>query len=98
MWATISELELGEKEEEKLQEWELVSHYQTNDMKLALLNLEKQFSEFKAKNKQATLVLCQSNMTTEQLGNQGLKTMASEFPVISVPVVARDNEFPAFGW
>lgn len=37
-------------------------------------------------------------MTSEQLGNVGLKTMAFDFPVINVPVVASDNKFPALGW
>lgn len=43
-------------------------------------------------------MLLQSQMTPEALGNQGLKTMASDFPVIRVPSVPEYNIFPALAW
>ena len=49
--------------------------------------MDKQFVEYKSKNKNATIVLLQSLMSTDQLSNMGLKTMANEFPVINTLVI-----------
>ena len=60
--------------------------------------MDKQFVEYKSKNKNATIVLLQSLMSTDQLSNMGLKTMANEFPVMNNLVIKSDNVFPAIDW
>jgi hypothetical protein len=60
--------------------------------------LDKQFADYKNKNKNATIVLLWSLMSTEQLATMGLKTMANDFPVINTIVMKDDNMFPPLNW
>ena len=93
-WDTVLEFE----QEEAYEGWEVVNQWTTNDFTLGLKQLEKLFVEYKTKTKTATLMVLQSDIEPERFQLIGLKTMASEFPVIRYPVEPSDLKFPPLQW
>lgn len=86
------------EQETQFIDWAVDQHWQFNELRTALVAIDKLISEYKAKTRVATLVLLQSPMAPEQLGNAGLKTMVESFPVIRVPVLKVDIKLPALAW
>jgi hypothetical protein len=54
--------------------------------------------DYKSKNKAATMVILQSDLSQNNLQFIGLPTLINDFPVVKCPCVEGDNEFPALDW
>jgi DNA polymerase epsilon subunit 1 len=85
-------------------DWNIVDYkedkhyFETQDLRAAFAVLDKQFREYKAKNKGATIVVVLSPMENQELFDSGLRTMINEFPTVRLNPIASDSEFPALNW
>ena len=64
----------------------------------ALKMIEAKLQEYKGKNKGATILVLQSDLSATNLQFMGLPSLVNDFPIVKCPIVAGDNEFPAIDW
>ena len=60
--------------------------------------IDKQFLDYKQKNKQATVVFFQSEFKNERVWTLGLKTMVNDFPVVRYGMDQNYGYFPSVDW
>lgn len=77
--------------------WQVIDQNSVVELTQAIKLVEQKLVEYRAKNKASTLLVLQSDHTSERLSMMGLRSL-SEFPIVKCPVVVGDNEYPALDW
>lgn len=60
--------------------------------------IDKQFLDYKQKNKQATVVFFQSDTKNERIQTLGLRSMINDFPVVRYAMNPNFSYFPSVDW
>lgn len=79
-------------------EWEVTNQHYVSDFVSALKLIDQRLKEHKERNKQATLVVLQSNQSAESLQVTGVPSLLSDFPVLKLKPDVGESEFPALEW